>query len=114
MDRQGCKVCFFISRKNLAIFSTDLTLEGSLFQRVGTATKKLVPILVLTLGIKGKSELDDRSWTCFLTGVSNECKYDGCLQESVWYLIIQILKMIPYRTGSLCRYFRGGIARVKR
>ena len=43
-------------------FPTDLTLEGSIFQRVVAATgKTLVPILVLTSGTKSKSELDDRS-----------------------------------------------------
>ena len=48
--------------RNLAIFSTDLTLEVSIFQRVGAPTAKaLVPILVLTLGTKSKSELYDRS-----------------------------------------------------
>jgi len=36
----------------------------------------------LTFETKSKSELDDQSWTGFLVGVSNACKYDGHLQES--------------------------------
>ena len=47
---------------DLTIFLTDLTLEGSIFQRVGAATgKAMVRVLVLTLGTTSKSELDDRS-----------------------------------------------------
>ena len=43
-------------RRNLAIFSTDLTLDESVFQRLGTPTAKtLVPIL--TLGTKHKPKL---------------------------------------------------------
>jgi len=65
-------------QRHLAIFSTDLTLKGSIFQRVGAHTAKtLVHKLVLTLGTKAK--LDAQSWTGCLTGVSNERKYDGCL-----------------------------------
>ena len=46
----------------LAIFTTDLTLERNIFQRVDAPTAKaLVPILALTSEIKGKSELHDRS-----------------------------------------------------
>ena len=46
VDRQGCKG-MSVWWQNLAIFSTDLTLEGSIFQRVGAPTAKaLVPILV--------------------------------------------------------------------
>ena len=41
--------------------STDLTLEGSIFQRIGALiAKSLVPILLLTSGTKYKSELDGR------------------------------------------------------
>jgi len=41
---------------NLATFSIDLILEGSVFQRVSAAPEiALVPILVLTLGTTGKS-----------------------------------------------------------
>ena len=41
---------------------TDLTLEGSIFQRVGAATDKTVnPMLLFNLRTKGNSELDDRS-----------------------------------------------------
>ena len=69
----------------------------------------LVPILVLTLGTKSKSELDDRSWTGFLTELRNECKGDGCLHESAG----EILKLIRYRTGCQCSDFGRGIERVK-
>ena len=60
-------MCSFKRRWNLAIFSTDLTLEGSIFQRIsGAAEKSIVPILVYMLG------------TYFLTGHEydniNECK----------------------------------------
>ena len=44
------------------MFPADLTLQGSIFQRVGAPTAKTqVPILVLTLETKSKSELDDQS-----------------------------------------------------
>ena len=50
MDRQGYK-SILKWRRNLAIFSTDLTLEEIIFQRGGAPTaKSLVPILVLSLG----------------------------------------------------------------
>ena len=40
--------------------SNDLTLGGSIFHTVGAPiAKALVPILVLNLGTKAKSELDD-------------------------------------------------------
>ena len=54
VEKPGSKgVCLF--KQNLAIFSTDLTLEGSTFQRIDAATEKpQLPILVLTLGITSK------------------------------------------------------------
>ena len=40
---------------NLAIFSTDVTLEGSIVRAVGAPTSKaLIPVLVLALGTKRK------------------------------------------------------------
>ena len=58
MGRQG-SIC--VSLNNGGIFSPDLTLEGSIFQRIGAPTAKaLVQILVSTLGMKSNSELDDR------------------------------------------------------
>ena len=54
-------------------------------QRVGALTANtLSPNISIDLGTKGTSELDDRSWIGILTGVSNECIYGGCLQESAW------------------------------
>ena len=74
----------FSLRRNVVIFPTDLTLTGSEFHRVGAATEKaLVPTFVLTLGTKSRLELDDRSCLGCLARVSSECKYDGCLDESV-------------------------------
>ena len=75
MDRQGYLDKYsFTSRRNLAICSTDVTLKGSIFQRVGAAVEKvLLPLLVIILGTKSISEVDDRSCTDFLTGVSNDC-----------------------------------------
>ena len=53
VDRQGCKGMYLNDRRNLAIFSTIFTTEGSIFQRVGAPTAKaLVPILTMTLGTK--------------------------------------------------------------
>jgi len=52
VDRQGGK-SISLNGRHLAICSTDLTLEGSIFQRVGAPiAKALVPILLLTLGTK--------------------------------------------------------------
>ena len=51
---------------------TDLTLTGSELHRVSAATEKaLVLTFVLTLGTKGRLELDD--WSCLgcLAGVSS-------------------------------------------
>ena len=46
-----------------------------MFQRVGTATENtLVLTLILTLGIKISSELDNGNWIGFFTGARNECK----------------------------------------
>ena len=42
----------------------------------------VVSTVVLTLGAKSILELDDRSCLGCLVGVSNECKYVGCLDES--------------------------------
>ena len=42
----------------------------------------LIPILVLILGTRSKSPPDGQSWTGFLRGINDECKYDGCLHES--------------------------------
>ena len=65
------------------MFPADLTLTGNEFHRVGAATEKaLVPTFVLTLGIKSRLELDDRSCLGCLAGVSSECKYAGCFDES--------------------------------
>ena len=47
---------------------TDLTPKGSIFQR---ATKNLISILILILETNSQSELYDRSWIGFRTGVSN-------------------------------------------
>ena len=52
--RQGCK--------KMSLNHGGIPLEGSIIQRVDApTTKALVPILVLTLGTKSKSELGDRS-----------------------------------------------------
>ena len=69
--------------QNVVIFPTDLTPTGSEFHRVGAATAKaLVPTFILTLGTKSRLKLDDRSCLGCLAGVSCECKYAGCLDES--------------------------------
>ena len=53
------------------MFSSDLALQGSTFQRVDEATGKApVQMLLLTLG--SKSEQDDWSWIGFLTQVCRE------------------------------------------
>ena len=36
----------------------------------------------LILGIQTKCEVDDRNCLAFLVGVSSECKYAGCPDES--------------------------------
>ena len=70
--------------QNCILFSTDLTLRRSEFQRVGAAPERaLVPILVPTLGTKSRSELEDESCLDCLAGVSSECKYTGYLDESI-------------------------------
>ena len=68
-----------------------MTVEfGNIFNRSNT-TKKHIPnnictaiekAIVSIMGTNSKSELDVRSWIAFLTGVRNECKYDGCFHES--------------------------------
>ena len=58
-------------RRDLAIFSTDVTQEGSTFQKVDVATEKAqIPLLVLSLGTKGKSKLVDQCWIVFLHGLT--------------------------------------------
>ena len=81
MDRQGCKGMSLNDGRIFSnIFNLFSTIEGSILQRVDAPTAKaLDPILVLTFGIKRKSKLNDRSSTGFLTGLSKECRYDGCL-----------------------------------
>ena len=71
--------------RSVVIFPKDLTLTGSEFHRVGAATENLdlVPTFVLILGTNSRLELDDRSCPGCLAGVSNECKYAGCLDVSV-------------------------------
>ena len=66
------------------------------YSRVDAATEKAI-VPILTLGANSKSELDDQSWIGCLTGVSKECKYDGCVHVSTWQAIVQILKMISDR-----------------
>ena len=62
----------------------DFMLTGSEFHRIGAATEKdLVPTFVLTLGMKSTLALDDRSCLSCLAEVSSECKFAGCLDESV-------------------------------
>ena len=73
----------FSLRRNVVIFPTYLTLTGSEFHRVGAATEKaLVSTFILTLGTKSRLELHDRSCLGCLAGVTGECKYAGCLDES--------------------------------
>ena len=61
MDRQRCK-CTPLNDGGIEQYLTDLTQEGSIFQRIVAPTAKaLVSILVLILGTKGQSVLDDRS-----------------------------------------------------
>ena len=70
----------FIRHSRLHV--TDLTQTGSEYDRVGAATEKaLVPTFVLTLGTKGRLELDDRSCQSCLAGASSECKSAGRLDE---------------------------------
>ena len=69
--------------RNVAIFHTDLTLTWTEFHSVGAATEKaLVLTFFLTLGTKGRLQLDDRSCLGCLAGVSSQCKYAGYLDES--------------------------------
>ena len=61
--------------------ASDLTLDRRnhrpIFQRViQTQKKHLLPIFVFTIGVKCKTESDNRCWIGFLIGVSNKCKYD--------------------------------------
>ena len=53
----------------------------------------------------------DLSCLGFLGGVSSECKYAGCLED---YVIVQILKIMRYQTGSQCNDLRSGTEREKR
>jgi len=40
----------------------------------------------------------------FLTGLSNECKYDGYLHDDVWYVMVYILKyFMHYRFTADCK-----------
>ena len=67
----------------MLLYFLDLTLLCK-FHIVGAATEKaLVPTFALTLGTKSRLELDDLSCLDCLAGVSSECKYAGCLDESV-------------------------------
>ena len=53
--------------------------------RVNAEIEKALPVVprfVLTLGTKSRLELDDRSCLGCLAGVSSECIYAGCLDES--------------------------------
>ena len=69
--------------QHFIMFPTTLTLTGSEFHRVGVATEKaLVLMFVLTLGKKSGLEPDDQTWLGCLAGVSSECKYASCLDES--------------------------------
>ena len=66
----------------LLFVSTDLTLTGSEFRRVGVATEKaLAPTFVLTLGTKSRLKLDALICLGCLAGVSSECIYAGCLES---------------------------------
>ena len=77
------------------VFPTDLTLTGSGFHRVSAATEKaLVSTFVLTLVTKSRLALDDRRCLGCLAGVSSECKYAGCLDESALQIIVQIFKIM--------------------
>ena len=65
----------------------DFILSGSGFRRVGPATKKYMDsIFVLILGVKRRSELDDRRCLGFPAGVSSECKYADYDDESSRYV----------------------------
>ena len=69
----------------MLIYLHNLTLTGNEFHKVGAATEKaLVPMFVLILGIKSKCEVDYQNCLAFLAGVSSECKYAGCPDESAW------------------------------
>jgi len=63
---------------DLAICSTDLSLEGRKFQRVCAAIETSLPVILLDRGGKGKSKLDGKSWIGFRKGVdlSNACDYN--------------------------------------
>jgi len=62
VDRHGCRGMYLKEVRNVAIFSTNLKLEGSIFQKVGAPTAKArVLVLVLILGTKSKPELGDRN-----------------------------------------------------
>ena len=72
----------FSRRQNVIIFPAYLTLTGSEFHRVATATEKaLVLKCVFTVGKRSGLELDDRICLGCLAGVSNECRHVGCLDE---------------------------------
>ena len=70
-------------QRNIAIFPTDFSLTGSEFHRVGAATKKvLAATFVLTLVTKSRLQLDARNCLGCLAGVSSDCKYAVCFDES--------------------------------
>jgi len=76
-------------------------LSVSEFQREGTTTEKArVPAWVLTLGKENKWKPDE--WSSLSLGDKDgmENKYEGSLEESVWYAIVQSLKMMQGWTGT--------------
>jgi len=74
----------------LAIFSSDLTLEGNLFQRVDAATGRKRHGRNISL-YSSKSELDGQSWIGFRTGVSGI--YINCLLKSSYSDLLCVPKV---------------------
>ena len=59
----------------------------------------MYPIFVLPLGVKRRTEIDDQRCLDLLEGLNRKYKYDGCADESAWYIrLTNLKKIIRYRT----------------
>ena len=65
--------------KNVPLLYLYLTLTGSEVHRVGAATEKALLQCVLTLGTKGRWELDDLSSLGCLARANSDSKYASCI-----------------------------------
>ena len=101
--------CVLRARRKAGWKSMVRMVAGKLFHMPGSATKKArLPNCVLLRLTAAARVVEERSWRTFESAEANTIRserYDGHRRWKVWCMIVAILKVTRYLTGSQCSFW---------